>query len=410
MKHFVNTVIYILIIMAVLFVGFWGMLISAFAGTGKFYFPVILTGGVLILVFSFLHLFRFAAPRIMKRAWLVFLTAAAVSCAVFEGQHAYHQGIYRMRSWDVDLYAYAPFAENTRAARLDGESTLRFADSLAAEGTETAAEADKLSVSEHRSGLPRLDGATAMYPLYAAFAQAVYPESGHYNPHNSEVVCSGTPRAYENLTERRTDIIFAATPSVGQLEAAKAAGVSFRFTPIGREAFVFFVNSRNPVDGLTTEQLRAVYSGEIKNWRELGGRRERIRAFQRNEDSGSQTAFVRFMAERTIMEPRREDVVRGMGGIVSQTADYANYGNAIGFSFRFYVNEMLGNSAVKLLKVDGVYPDMEGIADGTYPLSDTFYAVTLEDNDDPAVARLLEWITSEQGQSLVAKTGYTPTK
>jgi phosphate transport system substrate-binding protein len=199
-------------------------------------------------------------------------------------------------------------------------------------------------------------------------------------------------------------------PSKKQLEAAEQAGVSFRYTAIGREAFVFFVNSQIPVEDLTVEQLQAIYAGEITNWRETGGKEEPVRPFQRNENSGSQTAFVHFMHEKTIMEPPVEDVVEIMSGIVSQTADYANYGNALGYSFRFYVNELVKNREVKILKVNGVYPDLETIRNGVYPLSSPFFAVTLADNDKPNVLKFLDWTVSEQGQYLVGKTGYCPTK
>ena len=171
-----------------------------------------------------------------------------------------------------------------------------------------------------------------------------------------------------------------------------------------------FVNLHNPVVDLTIEQLQGIYSGEIKNWRTLGGKDETIRPFQRNENSGSQTAFIHFMQGKTIMKPPMEDVVGGMGGIVSQTADYANYGNSIGFSFRFYVNEMAQNKEVKILKINGVYPDLETIRNGVYPLSSSFFAITLSGNDKPNILKFLDWIISEQGQYLVEKTGYCPIK
>jgi phosphate transport system substrate-binding protein len=254
-----------------------------------------------------------------------------------------------------------------------------------------------------------LDGATALYPVYSAFAQAVYPKKKYaYYSDDSEVACNNTIEAYKRLISREVDIIFVAPPSEAQLKAAEEAGVQFNYTPIGREAFVFFVNAHNPVDDLTTAQLQDIYTGTITNWQALGGRDESIRAFQRNEDSGSQTAFIHFMQGKTIMNPPKEDVIGGMGGIVSQTADYANYGNSIGFSFRFYVNEMTQNDQVKILKVNGVYPNMETINNGDYPMASQFFAVTLADNKKPEVTALLKWMVSEQGQYLVEKTGYCP--
>jgi len=318
-----------------------------------------------------------------KKVVLIIISLMMVSCVT---QKNTYDNVLRVREGNVDLYLYTPYAKKTQAVFLDTISTLKL-----------------------ETDLPLLNGATALYPVYAAFAQAVYPKK-KYDWYGGEVACNNTIRAYEKLINKTVDIIFVAPPSKRQLEEAEKAGVSFRYTPIGKEAFVFFVNSQNPVNELTIEQLQSIYSGEITNWKELGGNDEVIRPFQRNENSGSQTAFVHFMQGKNIIQPPKENVIGGMGGIISQTADYANYGNAIGFSFRFYVNEMVKNENVKILKINGVYPDLETIGNGVYPLSSSFFAVTLTDDDKSNVTKFLEWIVSEQGQYLVKKTGYCPIK
>ena len=319
----------------------------------------------------------------VKKVGLIFLSLMIISCATQENTR---DNVLRVREGSLDLRLYAPYAKKTQAVFLDTISTLRL-----------------------ETDLPLLNGATALYPVYSAFAQAVYPKK-KYDWYGGEVACNNTVRAYEKLINKTADIIFVARPSKKQLESAEKAGVNFRYTPIGKEAFVFFVNSQNPVSDLTTEQLQSIYSGEITNWKDLGGNDELIRPFQRNENSGSQTAFVHFMQEKTIMEPPTENVHYIMEPIVTQTADYKNYGNAIGYSFRFYVKEMVKNEEVKILKINGVYPDLGTIGNGTYPLSSSFFAITLTDNNKFNVTKFLEWIVSEQGQYLVKKTGYCPIK
>ena len=261
-----------------------------------------------------------------------------------------------------------------------------------------------------------MDGATALYPVYAAFAQAVYPEKeypldGTYD--FTSVACSNTMGAYRRLIDRDVDVIFVAEPSQAQRAAAESAGMELHFTPIGREAFVFFVNSRNPVENLTVEQVQGIYSGSITNWKEVGGKNQSIRPFQRIENSGSQSAFQRFMGDIPIMEPEREDVVADMGSIISQVASYRNYKNAIGFSFRYYSTQMVENNQIRLLALNGVPPTKETIRDGSYPISSSFYAVTASPIGQPApettnvkLAALLEWILSPQGQWIIEETGY----
>jgi len=234
-----------------------------------------------------------------------------------------------------------------------------------------------------------------------------------YSPYDSTVECSGTIHAYERLISGEVDMIFAAGPSDAQLEAAKAAGMEFHLTPIGREAFVFFVNSANPVESLTVEEIQGIYTGEIANWKELGGKNQKIRPYQRAENSGSQTSLQRLMAGLPLMEPEEEDRIAGMGGIITEVASYRNYKNAIGFSFRYYATEMVRNGEIRLLALNGVEPTKETIRDGSYPIASEFYAVTAApigapspQERDGVLAGFLDWILSDQGQELIEKTGY----
>lgn len=258
----------------------------------------------------------------------------------------------------------------------------------------------------------RLDGATALYPVYAAFAQATYP-AGEYLYFHSNVECNGTIEAYDRLIQGQVDMIFAAGPSEAQMEAAEQAGKELHLTPIGREAFVFFVNSKNPVKSLTVEQIQGIYTGEITNWNKVGGRLQRIRPFQRAENSGSQTSLQKLMGGLPLMEPEKEDRIAGMGGIISEVASYRNHSNAIGFSFRYYATEMVANGDIRLLALNGIEPTKETIRNDTYPIASEFYAITASPIGEPApqesdetMAAFLEWILSEQGQYIVEETGY----
>jgi ABC-type phosphate transport system substrate-binding protein len=70
---------------------------------------------------------------------------------------------------------------------------------------------------------------------------------------------------------------------------------------------------------------------------------------------------------------------------------------------RFFTNEMVNNRQIKLLKINGVYPDIESIKNQTYLLTSDFYAVMLSDNISPNAVKFLEWILSPQGQAVVEK-------
>lgn len=337
-------------------------------------------------------------PRRFRRSLVFLLLAAVVGCAGYCAYGLWRDSIPTVGETDrfTLLSSYQPFTQSSLTARLNAPASLRL----------------------DQEDCPRLDGATALYPVYAAFVEAVYPE-GEYpflrEPGGSsvQVACNGTVEAYKRLIGGETDLIFAAAPSQEQLDLAESRGMELHLTPVGREAFVFFVNSNNPVNGLTVEQVQGIYSGAITNWSQVGGKNQSIRPFQRMENSGSQTALLRLMEGLPLMEPEQEDRVADMGGIITQVADYRNYQNAIGFSFRFYSTQMVQNGDIRLLALDGVFPAKETIRDGSYPISDSFYAVTAApigqsapQENDPALADFLAWILSPEGQALVEDTGY----
>lgn len=102
---------------------------------------------------------------------------------------------------------------------------------------------------------------------------------------------------FAKLADGRTDVFFGTKADEGQASYARGLGVEFSYAPIGREGLVFLVNASNPVESLTVDQVKGIYSGTITNWKEVGSRDEPIVAYQRNKDSGSQSMMVRFMGD-----------------------------------------------------------------------------------------------------------------
>lgn len=358
--------------------------------------PIVLGFGVLYL--ALMIWVKQPAAGKLKKGYLVIVLACVVFVGFSFGYDLYLKSVPEMEDREGLVFEYTPNAEGTLAVRLEEESTLKF---------------DEITI--------RMDGATALYPVYAAFVQAVSPDRV-YDPWDysyeskdglNTITCSGTNMAYERLIRGDTDIIFVGGPSDAQLAMAKAAGVELHMTPIGREAFVFFVNSENPVTGLTVEQVQKIYTGEITNWHQVGGKFQKILPYQRAENSGSQTALQRLMGDLPLMEPKKEERIGGMGGIITSVANYRNFKNAIGFSFRFYSTEMVKNDQIRLLALNGVEPTVDTIRDGTYPIASSFYAITASPIGQPApeetnadLAALIDWILSEQGQWLIEETGY----
>ncbi len=282
-----------------------------------------------------------------------------------------------------DLTVYEPFSKNSKTAKLYTESTLQLSKNM-----------------------PVIDGATALYPVYAAFAEATYNEK-FYSSQN--VLCTKTGDAYRSLIKGERDIIFVAAASQKQIESAKQAGVDLKFTPIGREAFVFLVGDENPINDLSYQQIRNIYSGKTAKWKTLGWKNGgKIIAFQRPEGSGSQTGLQGIMGELPVQVPQPlpdEDIIKTNSLMKQLSIKWHDVQPGIGYSYRYYATTMYANPDVKVLSINGIFPSEENIRNGAYPFIGDFYAVT---NGEPKgnTKLLLDWILSSQGQELIEKTGY----
>ena len=280
----------------------------------------------------------------------------------------------------IDVGKYLPHEEGSELPKID--SSLKLSDNL-----------------------PVLDGAAALVPVYAAIIDNVYPkgcvtyEGGKFSDDNfygenfasdSAMQYKNTVRGYQAIVDGTTDILFCAGPSEEQRLYAEEKGVELVYVPIGLEAFVFFVNEKNPVDDLTVEQIRKIYSCEYTNWNEVGGANRVINPITRLEGSGSQTTFEAFMKDYDI----------------GRKSVFAVTGASIGFSFRYYMDGIVENDAVKMLSLNGVYPSAENIQNRSYPIVAEFYAIYRADNENENIQILIDWLLSDEGQRLIEQTGY----
>ena len=280
----------------------------------------------------------------------------------------------------IDVKSYLPHKEESDLPQI--ESSLKLSDNL-----------------------PVLDGAAALVPVYAAVIDNVYPEGcvtydgGEFSDDNyygenfaedSAMQYKNTVRGYQAIIDGDTDVLFCAGPSEEQKKYAEEKGVELVYVPIGLEGFVFFVNQNNPIDNLTVEQIRKIYACKYTNWAEVGGAKRIINPVTRLEGSGSQTAFESFMGDYKI----------------GTKSPFAITGASIGFSFRYYMDGIVENEAVKMLSLNGVYPSAENIQNRSYPIVAQFYAIYRADNKNENIPVLIDWILSEEGQLLIEQCGY----
>lgn len=280
---------------------------------------------------------------------------------------------------NIDVNEYLPFVEDTKIVKIDSKM-LKLTDNL-----------------------PRIDGASAAFPVYSAFVNAVYPDTTEL--HDGIFEYSSTSYGYQRLAQKEIDIFIGAGPSAKQKEFAKECGTTLEYTQIGWEAFVFFVHKDNPIDSLTIEQIKGIYSGEITNWSEVGGANEEIAAFQRDEGSGSQSMMLRFMGDTPLKEAETE-TIQGMGAVIERVVDYKSKSGSIGYSFRYYIEGIIQNPDIKMIAIEGIAPTAENVRNNKYPIITPVYAVTYEGNTNENVDRLVAWMLSEEGQYIIEETGY----
>lgn len=261
---------------------------------------------------------------------------------------------------------------------------------------------------------PRVDASTVNQPLTTELMrnftqQEINEETLNYTK---------THQAYLKLINGEADLIVVTEPSKDELELAKEKNVELEVIPVIKDGFVFYVNGKNEVSNLTLEQIQNIYTGDIKKWSEVGGKDAPIRAFQRPENSGSQTGMLSLvMKDKKIMEAPKENLVGTMSEIINLVSDYDNGLNSIGYSYYYYARTMYTTidenvaNGIKLLKVNGIEPNNDTIKTGEYPLTTSYYIVINKAEPEGSNTRkLVNAMLSERGQAIAESVGYVGVK
>ena len=274
----------------------------------------------------------------------------------------------QMQAKSVEVDEYLPFAKETKIVKKEYNEKLT-------------------------GDLPKIDGAAALVPVFNSFVYSLYPENsvkyenGDFTK-DSALQYHNTRGAFKGIVDGDIDIAFCARPNDEQVQYGLDKGVGLELTPIGREAFVFLVNKNNPVDNLSMQQLKDIFTGKITNWKDVGGAYRPINVVQRNKGSGSQTALEKLI-----------------GGEVASNF-FGPLGGSIGFSFRFYVEELTKHGHIKMLSLNDIYPNRENVQNNSYPIVSNFFAVTRKGESNPNVQKVLDFVLSPTGQEIVNETGY----
>ncbi len=166
---------------------------------------------------------------------------------------------------------------------------------------------------------------------------------------------------------------------------------------VARDGIAIIVNPANPANGLTTEQVRGIFDGTTRNWKDVGGKDAPITVVSREAGSGTRTSFEQIV---TGISLTKDSIIQDSNGTVRETV--ANDANAIGYLTHGVVNEK-----VKALPVDGQDCTVEAIVAGHYKLVRPVFFLTKEPVAG-AAKDFINYVLSPAGQATIKKNGLIP--
>jgi phosphate transport system substrate-binding protein len=243
-----------------------------------------------------------------------------------------------------------------------------------------------------------------------ALAWAEFYQAEHSNVRIS-VTGGGSGTGIASLINNTVDIANASRQIKSEeIENARENGVEPVEYVIARDAIAVIVHPDNPVEKLTLAQISAIYSGEISNWRELGGEDRPIVRLSRETNSGTHVYFLEnvlrlgekenktLFSMDTLLLPSSE-------GIIKETSQNPN---AIGYDGLGYVTDEVKVVRVAVKPGEAyIFPSVETVNSGSYPIARELYMYT---NGQPEgmLEEYMTWILSDEAQQIVADLGFVP--
>ena len=235
-------------------------------------------------------------------------------------------------------------------------------------------------------------GGTAHVPVMKDAAKSIMTR---YPKINITVAGGGSGVGVQKVAEGLVDIGNAGRP-VSSKELAKYPELtSF---PFAVDGVTPIVNPANPLSGLTSVQIRAVFSGKISNWKDLGGDDAEIHIYNRDEASGTRSVFwKKCLKKGAIIESA--NIVPSNGAMkvaVSHDRD------ALGYMSIGHLDK-----TVKAVNLNGVAPTQENAVTGSYPVVRKLFMNT-KGTPEPLVKAFIDYILSAEGAANISSHGYIP--
>ena len=238
------------------------------------------------------------------------------------------------------------------------------------------------------TGTVSTDGSTSMEKVIGALSESFMAQNSgvavNYNP-------TGSGSGITAVQEGTCDI---GLSSRALKDEEKSAGL--KETVLAYDGIAIIVHPDNPVSDLSVEQLAKLYTGEITNWKDVGGNDAEVVLIGREAASGTRDGFESITGTKDKCQYRQE--LTSTGDVITAVSQNPD---AIGYASLASVKD-----SVKALNVDGVTPSEATVKDGSYKVQRPFVLVTMEGKElSPAAQAFFDYAISSDAASIIAKAG-----
>jgi phosphate transport system substrate-binding protein len=222
-----------------------------------------------------------------------------------------------------------------------------------------------------------------------------------------QVTGGGSGTGISALINGTTDICDASRP----MKSSEREQLKARFSSLGvevksaKDGLSVYLNETNPVGELTLEQIKGIYTGEITNWKDVGGADAKIVVYGRENNSGT---YV-FFRDNVLKGKDYTSTMQSLPGTAAVVNAVGKDKLGIGYGGAAYGKGIKFAKVKKDANAPGIAPSPETVKDGTYPLTRYLY-MYLKSRPTGELKNYVDWILSPEGQAVVSQVGYFPVK
>ncbi len=222
-----------------------------------------------------------------------------------------------------------------------------------------------------------------------------------------QVTGGGSGTGISALINGTTDICMASRPMKDKekeqlKEKYQSAGVEIT---VAKDGLTIFLNQANPITELTMEQIKAIYTGKITNWKDVGGGNAQIILYGRENSSGTYA----FLKEHALNNEDFANEMQALPGTAAVVNAVKSDPNGIGFGGVGYAEGLKEAAIKKDAATAGLLPTKENIDNNSYPLSRPLYLYMRKTPEGKAKA-FVDWVLGAEGQEVVSKEGFFPVR